>query len=170
MLQHQAHTICMGFLLVILVILYAFVKAELIGYWFHRLMHSTVFPAIHRRHMEHHEIQYPRKNLSSENYRHTEGLSTFWLFFPLVILMGILHLFLLPLYLFIPYFTVVSVAGLIQDYLHEGSHLRGFWLNKYKWYRRMRARHHVHHVYQGTNFGIYLFGLDRVFGTYYKKK
>ena len=167
-LNHQTGQ-CVFVLLGILFFVYAVAQTELVGYLFHRLMHSPRAGRFYAAHMEHHMVQYPAKDCTSESYRKPAGISTTMLYVPVAIFVVIAHLAVLPLPLFAWFVSGLLLTAVANSYLHDSVHLRKIWLQRFRWFRRLQARHYIHHVQMATNYGVTQFKIDRTLGTYYKK-
>ena len=121
--------------------------------------------------MNHHIQQYPPKDLLSNSYLSAGRDDGLWVFIPAVSLtMGIWALVLwflgVPSWVFLMVGLEGVAIGWLHNYIHEGTHLRYFWLEKSPWFQKLRTLHWVHHWNMRRNFGICWFGWDHVFGTY----
>jgi hypothetical protein len=65
---------------------------------------------------------------------------------------------------------LLVIEGLLlawaNSYLHDGLHVRGFWLERFRWFGGLRRLHRQHHRDMTTNFGIYAWLWDRAFRTF----
>jgi sterol desaturase/sphingolipid hydroxylase (fatty acid hydroxylase superfamily) len=59
-----------------------------------------------------------------------------------------------------------GVIGFLHGYVHDAFHIEGHWLERSRWFRRLRDLHAFHHRAMRTNLGIFWFGWDRAFGTF----
>eukprot|EP00940_MAST-03C_sp_MAST-3C-sp2_P003418 g3418.t1 len=60
-------------------------------------------------------------------------------------------------------FLVVSIVG---NALHMSFHVRGFHLEKFEWYRELRALHYIHHLGDmKSNLAMLNLGMDGLFGS-----
>jgi sterol desaturase/sphingolipid hydroxylase (fatty acid hydroxylase superfamily) len=158
-------------LLALFLIPLTFLITCLFGYWFHRFLHSPKAGVWYESHRHHHEILYPFHDCFSDTYREAGKHSTTWIFLisgsPLIILpvvlwaTGILALWLAGVIL-----AEVLLIGLLNSFVHDWSHLNYHRLSKYAWFGRLVELHHLHHLDQKTNFGIFWFAFDRLFGTF----
>lgn len=153
--------------LVLLIFGYGVVKGELVGYLYHRALHSPRLGLLHEKHMQHHSMMYPLGHLVSDTYKHPPGFSTVALFAPIFITMAVLHYWLLPVYLFVSYLIAISAAAFVNESLHRVLHIRHPWVARFKWFTRLRLKHFRHHVDMETNYGIWHFAYDRLFRTHW---
>lgn len=59
------------------------------------------------------------------------------------------------------------MMGLIANYLHESTHVKGHFLEQFDWFQQLRVLHFIHH--QGNakrNFAVINMTLDKLLGTY----
>jgi len=64
-------------------------------------------------------------------------------------------------------FVHVGFALLVCDYLHEGFHAKGFWLESYRWFIALRELHYLHHKGHMTdNIAVHDFWLDLLLGSF----
>lgn len=141
--------------------------------------------------MIHHLQQYgPKMSMRADKYkRSTEGrmnvagIGLEWIgpiaaiFFPTVILMMFFQIHW-------PYQLLFYVTGIAWgifgfNYMHDGMHLKNFWMLRVpflsRWFKNIRRLHDVHHTRlnndgkMNTNFGIVFFFLDKIFGTFARK-
>lgn len=146
-----------------------FFAIEAAGYCIHRLLHKPWFGALNRAHMTHHLRLYPPQDfLSDGSYRSAGADNTVYRFLvPALVLAGIL-LWLLPLWAWLVVAFELAALGWANSYVHDATHIRGHWLERFWIYRRWRALHLVHHVDMTKNYGIVTFFADRAVGTYRK--
>lgn len=67
-------------------------------------------------------------------------------------------------------FAVAAIGELLlvavaHSYVHMHFHLTASWLDRYAWFRRAQAAHHLHHD-RDINFMVFDYFWDRVFGTF----
>lgn len=66
------------------------------------------------------------------------------------------------LFVFVLYFTMASVGNA----LHMSFHVRNFHLEKYAWYRELRALHYIHHIGDmKSNLAMLNLGMDGLFNS-----
>ncbi len=165
------------------------VFAEFVGYWLHILLHSDKIRWLSRAHMIHHLVIYapdkPQRQ-STEYLRSTYGrasvlgLGLEWLgpvFVILAVLLPTLRLLEVRAAAQAAFVAAALAWGALMFwYMHDAMHLRGFWMESSPfwsaWFLRARRRHDIHHMDLDDdglirqNFGICLFGFDRLFGTF----
>ena len=162
--------------------------AELFGYLLHRLLHSSWIPWLSARHMTHHMVLYGplQKQRPSEAYldANTGRLSVGnigleWFAPSALLLAGLeglfwtLHVRIVHQAVF--FATVLTWSFVMFNYLHDGMHIKNFWMERNpvlkRWFRRARRLHDIHHRVlndgglMDKNFGIAFFWFDRLFGT-----
>ena len=150
---------------------------ELVGYVIHRLLHTEYLPWLKKSHMTHHLELYPIERLRSKVYEapvHARylGIGIEWLIPITVVLIPLMALFItyeLSGY-FIISFLVASIAWALVflNWMHDLFHLKNPRLRKYKWFKKIRICHDLHHIDMSRNFGISFFWLDKIFKTYFK--
>lgn len=160
---------------VLLTIPITFVVISLFGYWTHRWLHHTSSGALYRSHMAHHLKFYPPSDyMSIDEYRDPGNDNTAHIFLmlglpllaaPVVLL--ILHIIGWPVFITIGVSTLIF--GGAHDYLHDSFHVQNVWMRKHYWFEKLTWLHFLHHTHMQTNYGIYFFGWDRIFGTMKKK-
>ena len=150
---------------VLLTLVLGFFACDVVGYGVHWLMHRRWTGPLWRAHQTHHRLYTPR-DFASDTYRHAGRDSTASRFTVVVLgLIGILFL-AMPWHLALVLSVEVTAYALVNDYLHDATHVDGHWLGRYVWYWRLRRAHLVHHANQKRNLGVATFMTDRVLGTY----
>lgn len=139
---------------------------EVIGYLWHRFAehYGALGDTIRYRHWVHHEVDYPVDRLRPGGIASYHNAGS-WTWFVLGAA-GIALMFLL-----LPAVDAAALAlgvvlyslGVIS-YLHGRFHIRGHWLERFAWFRRIRRLHDIHH-WQPCNYGILFFEIDRLCGT-----
>jgi sterol desaturase/sphingolipid hydroxylase (fatty acid hydroxylase superfamily) len=148
------------------ILVMGFFFGECIGYFIHRMLHTPLGGTLHQKHMTHHQKLYPTTDFFSEKYRSAGKDNTVFTF--AVLIAGACAL----LFVFFSLRTALIVSGeflvlgLLNDYLHDIFHIKPNWLEKYAWFQRLLKVHYRHHEDMGTNYGIFSFLGDRLFGTY----
>lgn len=128
----------------------------------------------HRRHMCHHQELYPVRSYQSETYRdpgkNSTVLTFVWASIPMV---GAPILFAASGW--IGWITMAIVVaemllfGWLSDLIHDQFHLLRSPLNRFAAFRRWNELHYQHHLGDmQTNFGIFDYGFDKLFGTYHQ--
>jgi hypothetical protein len=137
---------------------------EINGWLMHQAMHRSRWPWLVRAHRIHHEVVYPpRTFLRDEAYIAVGDRSRFVLLGSVVLVLAWAAFPLLPFAIFAAEF---AAYGLVNDYLHDASHVKGHWLERYRWFIRLRERHVLHHIDTSINLGISLHTVDAIAGTY----
>lgn len=160
-------------------ILITYTVVSLFGYIMHWSLHQSWTGSANQSHMAHHLKLYPPADFSSEVYRHAGKDSTPRLFviasLPLIltpIILGILGI--LPIYLVITVLVVEALLGFFNDYFHDNFHIKNHFLTRVPGFKVIFDKwvklHRLHHVDMGTNYGIFAFHWDRVFGTFWKSE
>jgi sterol desaturase/sphingolipid hydroxylase (fatty acid hydroxylase superfamily) len=144
------------------------------GYWSHRLFHNPISGPFYKAHMNHHTVQYPPEDFTSDVYRSAGKDNTLWYFAlafsPLMIMIVLSH-FLLGVSLWTCACVIASMiaTGLVHDYLHDGFHLNKSLWQYLPFFSRWQELHKIHHVDMSKNFGIFSFLFDKLFKTYQDK-
>ena len=60
----------------------------------------------------------------------------------------------------------ILILGYIQDYVHTHIHTKDSWLEKYKWFHKVRKRHFIHHRQYNKNINIIDPTVDRIMNSY----
>lgn len=158
--------------LFILVFLGSLIAASFLGHTIHWVIHQRWSGPGFRGHMEHHLQRYPPNDLLSKSYRKARWYQTgTFLFLPGMItfvLAGSVFLSYLgcgwgELALFV---IMLGAFGIINDYVHDATHVIGHPLECFAWFRNIREAHFVHHRDLKSNYGIVFYGWDKVFGSY----
>lgn len=163
-------------LAILITALITFIISGLFGYVVHKSLHQKWLGRFNDMHMTHHLRLYPSEDFVSDKYRNAGKDNTVVIFgvaaIPLVvvpILLGVFHI--LPLGMVITSLTVMIVMSLLHSYLHDSFHIRNHWLYRLpiinKMFKKWVYLHYLHHVDMGTNYGIFLFHWDKVFGTFW---
>jgi sterol desaturase/sphingolipid hydroxylase (fatty acid hydroxylase superfamily) len=163
-------------LFIFLTALITFFVASLFGYVVHKALHSSWTGRFNNAHMTHHLRLYPPQDYLSDKYRNAGKDNTVLIFgaaaIPLVaipIVLGVLHF--VPWTLSITSLLIMLIMSFLHSYLHDAFHIRNHWLYRIplinKMFKRWVHIHWLHHVDQKKNYGIFLFFLDRLFGTYW---
>lgn len=151
--------------------LFTFFSTTFFGYWMHWMLHQDFFGKFHQSHMTHHLKLYPPNDFFSEEYRDAGKDSTFWFFLvagaPLVFLPIVLFIFgYIGLFTGLFLLAETIALGLLNNYLHDSFHLKNHWLNFFSFFKKFVALHQHHHEDMGTNYGIFFFLWDKLFGTF----
>ncbi len=153
---------------IVAVVIGAYLAVQAGGHLVHWLAHSPRGGALHAAHLVHHEVLYPPGDFLSATYcgpRSWRQSSTV-AFLPYLVLLCALAFVLLPPGHAILASAVMLVVGRLDSDLHDALHVRGTWLERFSWFRRLRALHLEHHLDTHTNLGIHSFLWDRARGTF----
>merc|ERR1712194_87517 len=159
----------------------------------HKMAHSDWTGEMHEIHMEHHLIRFPPSDFygNAELFAqmYPKGQPTIWslmniatttnvantkhtpliheaplLIMMMAILMGGLYVERAGTILFV--FVMYAVMAIVGNAFHMSFHVRGFHLEKYKWYMELRALHYIHHLGDTkSNFAMVNMGLDLIFAS-----
>ena len=142
-----------------------------LGYAFHMMFHRPWSGRFYKAHMNHHLRQYPVSDFYSEKYRDPGTDSTVWLFAlvfsPILITMVVLTaLHVVSLFLGITVLLEMIFIGWLNNSLHDAFHIKKTFWHRFPFFDRLIKLHFEHHVDMGTNYGIFSFIWDKIFGTY----
>ncbi len=146
------------------------------GYSLHKFLHSSKSGKLGRQHSAHHRL-YTINDFTSHQYRDAgKDNSTIIFFIAALPLAAIPIIFsfagVFPIYLTISIILEMSLIGYLNVYIHDTFHIRNHWLNRApiinRFYKRLIKDHFIHHKFVKTNFGIFSFEFDKLFGTYRK--
>ena len=129
------------------------------------IAHRRCGGKIYRNHVTCHHRNYRGRQMLSECYIEDELNDTPW-FLPPALLMACIAYSLLPLDLFVAHVLTICTAFWAHVYLHAQYHVDGSWLTRFRWFRRKRELHFVHHRHMDSNFGVIEFIWDKWFGTF----
>lgn len=159
-------------MLFLLVLAVSLVVSSLFGHFIHWAIHQRWSGVFYRSHMEHHLELYPPGNLLSGVYKKAKWYHRgIFLFTPafLVILGtagGLMWWAGAPIWMLVTFGATMLGFGLLNDFVHDSTHIWNHWLGMFKWFKRARRAHFAHHRNMKKNFGIFYFGWDKLFGTY----
>lgn len=157
-------------LIILITILSVFVVGSLSGHIVHWLLHTNLFKRFAKSHDSHHDL-YPPDDFVSDKYRSAGKDTSTFIFTPIVtisvlLLSSVLWLLFSVWWIF-PTILVEGIAvGILNDRMHDAFHLKNHWMNKYRWFKRLKYLHRLHHKYPEKNMGIIWFLPDRIFGTF----
>lgn len=147
-----------------------------LGYVFHRFFHFRMngfIGGFYRAHMRHHIAEYPPSNFYSDEYRYPGKDNTTYLFAivfaPIVLFfLGLILFKCIPIWVGAGIFLEMFIIGWLNNSLHDSFHLRKTFCHRFSWFDKLIKLHYNHHLNMDTNFGIFSFMFDRLFGTFYK--
>lgn len=129
------------------------------------LGHSAAGGALQRLHLSLHHAIYTEARMLSARFRSAETSLTPLYLVPAGVVAA-LGFWLLPVLQALCLVSGVAASFAAHVYLHEQFHLSGSKLQRYRWFRRRRLLHAVHHRDGSRNFGLVDFYWDRLFGTF----
>lgn len=151
----------------VVILALGFYLAQGLGYFVHRLLHWPRAGALHRAHMGHHERLYPARDFLSETYRRpAHGENTVLLFAPFFVTLAVAVILALPSQTAALLLVELAALAWLNDCLHDALHVRGFWLERFAFFRRLRALHLQHHLEMRSNLGICCWVFDRILGSF----
>ena len=62
--------------------------------------------------------------------------------------------------------TETFLYSMLITYLHEQFHLKNSWLLKYKWFKRHKRKHLIHHIKQDKNYSFLTTNIDKLQNSY----
>lgn len=157
--------------MIFFVLLAVFILVNLFGYVAHKCLHQSWTGRFNQAHMTHHLKLYPSTDFFSEEYRDPGRDNT-------VIIFGMASLPILALPIIFYFLGFLSSSlmiialvemlflGWLHNYLHDAFHISNHWLNRFNLFKHWVRLHYQHHVNMQTNFGIFSFILDKLFGTF----
>jgi sterol desaturase/sphingolipid hydroxylase (fatty acid hydroxylase superfamily) len=151
---------------ILLSLVFGFFFTEIVGYFFHRVIHFPITGPLYRAHMAHHLKLYPPEDYLSSTYRAAGAESTTYRFIVAGVVIGLFMLWLLPLWFALPVAFDMALFGFVNSYMHDSLHIRGHWMERFEHFKWLRRVHFQHHVDMGRDFGIITFTSDKVAGTY----
>lgn len=153
----------MGILLVLIVGFFAF---EAVGYGVHRFLHHHWAGRLNRAHLNHHQQQYPPERFLSDRYRSAGADSTLYPFAVGGLALAVVLFSCLPWAYALALTLELAAVGAANNYVHDATHVRGHWLARFRFFRRWRNLHRVHHADMTRNYGIVTFFTDRALRTH----
>jgi hypothetical protein len=98
-------------------------------------------------HMGHHLADYPPSRFITEGYEPAKKDNS-KAYYPTILLTPFVVCALLStwsLKIFVISFLSGALILKLADHLHQGFHSRGFYMEKYGWFQKLRALHYYHH-------------------------
>jgi len=152
-----------------LIAFFLFWVVELVGYLWHRFVAHLGYlgDTIRITHYCHHEEIYPHTDFESVKY-HTAHDTWPWYipFFLAVAIMLLLwgnRVMATATLVFVLIYAIVHAYSI--SYIHDSYHIKDHWLNNFAWYRENRRLHYIHHL-DNCNYGITIYTMDKIFGTW----
>jgi sterol desaturase/sphingolipid hydroxylase (fatty acid hydroxylase superfamily) len=153
------------------ILVLTFIFFTLLGYVVHRMFHQSWAGVFYRAHSNHHNQQYPPGDLVSDVYRDAgTDNTTLWMlavFSPLILGNIVLTVAgIIPTFVGVGILVEMGVVSWLNESIHNSVHLtKSFW-HRLWFFARLRRLHDQHHIDQGSNYGIFSFVWDKVFGTF----
>ena len=161
-------------LLAVSLFIFTFLLTCFFGYAFHRFLHTPRAGRWHRSHLAHHQTYYPADDFSSDKYRDAGKDSSTTIFVlagaPLLLLPIVFWLCgVCGIWLALALIVETLLIGGLNGFLHDSFHITNHWIGRFggMGYRKLVALHMDHHINMQTNFGIFWFAFDHLFGTYW---
>ena len=111
-----------------------------------------------------HHGKYRKDALLTDRYIDSKTYVMFYYAIPIAIIA--IGVFLVGgLLILLAYLAGVMAAFWLHLYLHEQYHLIQSPLRRFRWFRRKRELHFVHHRHVHRNYAIVEFWIDRLIGT-----
>ncbi len=161
-------------IMILITILLTFIMITFFGFTLHYCLHRPFMGKFYQMHLTHHFKLYPPENFTSDKYLDPGKDNTVIIFLlmgsPLILLPIVLfaaHIISLPI--LITAMLSMALFGIPNNFLHDAFHIKHHWLRKYQWFAKLTDLHFQHHINIKSNYGIYFFGWDRLFGSLQKK-
>lgn len=130
-----------------------------------KLGHARTGGRLFVNHVRFHHRHYARGHLVSVAYRSEGGNNTPYFLIP-ASLVSIAAFLVLPLDLFFVQVAASAASFYAHVVLDREYHVQGYWLARFRWFRRKQAQHFAHHLHPACNFAVIDFFWDRALGTY----
>ncbi len=162
---------------IIIYIIVSYIFTNLAGWFIHWAIHQKWAGLFNRSHMAHHQTFYPENDLTSDIYRDAGSDSTPRYFIaiasPLIIIPIILAVLgIIPISFMIILLSMYGVMGYLNNYVHDSMHINNHILSRLPiishFFEKWKKLHFAHHENMASNYGIFTFYFDRLFGTYSK--
>lgn len=139
---------------------------ETIGYLLHWVMHQRWSGLMWRSHMKHHRMYPPREAVAEGEYRTIGADSAVFVYITVGAVLAALFVATLSLRMALPLAAEMLLVGWLNDAVHDATHVRGHWLQRFAWFERIRETHVIHHRNMKYNHGLLTFVADRAMKTY----
>lgn len=148
-----------------------FLFGTFVGWAAHWVLHQRWSGPFYKSHLTHHVKNYPPTRLATESYLESGKDDGLFFFIPvsLVAVIGyvaLLNWLSVSWWVYALFVVQGLLIGLVNEYTHKAYHIQDHWLNRYGWFKTMKAHHWRHHWNVRRNFGIFWFGWDRLFKTF----
>ena len=130
-------------------------------YYIHKLSHNYKYGGIlYKYHHKHHFIDYPISRLIRD--KSDDVLSTNGPYIVVLISVYILIYFILSTTYYIIFLIESSLYFYIMEIMHQYYHLNDSYLEKYKWFTKLKVKHHIHHKNTTKNLNLVFFLNDTI--------
>jgi sterol desaturase/sphingolipid hydroxylase (fatty acid hydroxylase superfamily) len=151
---------------IVIVSVITYLLGNVAGYVIHRLLHNRLMGKAFRDHCHHHFSIYPASDYLSDVYREAPlGAGQGKYYVPVFLLLCTPFLFWGWPYFLLSFVEVLAVLK-INAVVHDSLHIKGHSMERFRFFIWLREVHFQHHVDVHTNYGIFSFMADKIFGTY----
>ena len=130
----------------------------------HQASHYKESGKLYQWHKLHHK-DYPAKMLESEVFMCTTGWLNNMFGFYILLSQGFIYLVSSSRVFTIFYIQTTGYAFCVE-YIHQQYHLKNSWCLRYKWFRRLKHNHLLHHIKHHTNYGMFTNVVDKLNGSF----
>ena len=149
------------------VLVVGYIIVQLAGYVIHSALHQPFMGRVHKTHNDHHREKYSPHDYLDKTYRHVASSNNPILYYtPPALIIVALAFWLMPFYLAAIFTVELAAVAWANDWLHTQMHIEGHWLERYRWFWRLRDLHWHHHVDESKNLGIFSWFSDKLFRTF----
>mgnify|MGYP001388455480 FL=1 len=130
----------------------------------HQASHYKESGKLYQWHKSHHK-DYPEKMLESEVFMYTTGWLDNMFGFYILLSQGVVYLVSSSRVFTIFYIQTTGYAFFVE-YMHQQYHLKNSWWLRYKWFRRLKHNHLLHHIKHNKNYGMFTNVVDKLNGSF----
>ncbi len=131
----------------------------------HRLFgHHDRIHKVYEIHAKGHHGKYPPHRLMTDQWIESEQ-HTMWYYAIVFVPIAVLVAWCFGPWIFLAHVTSLLFAIWWHLYLHEQYHLKHSAWEFFRWFRKKRALHFIHHREVRTNYAIVEYWIDRILGT-----
>lgn len=134
-------------------------------YGAHRIAHCRwrFFKMLYVAHNGHHRL-YSGENIETVKYVHYKNSNVidYLIGVPSLVLLFLI----LPFRAFLILGLVTMVLGVVVPWIHVSFHVKGHWLNNYRFFRHAKVLHFMHHADTKINYCFLWHFFDRLFLTF----
>lgn len=131
------------------------------------LLHRFAQHKENTTHMKQHHRLYNRKRHSSGRFRWIGYVANSEIAYGFMILSAFAFSFMfLPNFVTMVFLVQMPVHLFLFHYFHISFHKKHGFIQRFKWFRKLKALHHIHHRSVHSNFSVFDFTFDRIFKTY----